>query len=99
MANNDIKAILQAVEALQAEIAELKESLAAVPVGKVTYSLTEMREMGYSERYLQAAYLTPGQDFATKINPAAKNSKIIFNLPKFEAWQKRQIRAQTVGRR
>lgn len=94
MGKDCLSQILQALEALQTDIAELKNSIQPAAATKVNYTLSEMRKKGYPPGYLEAAYLAPGQDFATKLNPAHKNSKIIFNMPKFEAWQKRQIKAQ-----
>lgn len=95
MEKDCLNQILRAIEALQMDVTELKDSVQPSCSGRVSYSLAEMKEKGYSRAYLEAAYLTPGQDFATKLNPVSRNSKIIFNLPKFEAWQKRQIKAQT----
>lgn len=94
MKKDCLSQILQALEALQTDIAELKNSIQPGAVTKVNYTFSEMLKKGYPPGYLETAYLTPGQDFATKLNPAYKNSKIIFNMPKFEAWQKRQIKAQ-----
>lgn len=53
-----------------------------------------MREYGFSEQYLQRAYRSPGQTFATKINPMAKNSPIIFDTDGFERWRQKEIAAQ-----
>lgn len=58
-----------------------------------------MRECGFPERYLERAYRSPGQTFATKSNPNARNSPILFDTDGFERWRQREISAQERAQR
>lgn len=56
--------------------------------------VSELMEMGFSKKYLNSAYRSRGNNFATKLNPAKSNSPIIFDTEGFENWRKKQISAQ-----
>lgn len=61
---------------------------------KAYMRLTELRDqLGIPEGTLLAAYRTPGQTFAGKINPAKRNSPIVFDTACFDQWRKNQIKA------
>ena len=51
----------------------------------------ELKQMGFPEELLDRAYRQKGQAFAQKINPASKNSPIIFNTEEFEKWRLKQL--------
>lgn len=51
----------------------------------------ELKQMGFPEELLDRAYRQKGQTFAQKINPASKNSPIIFNTEAFERWRLKQL--------
>lgn len=59
----------------------------------------ELIRMGFSPEYLRRAYGTPGQRFATKINPLKQNSAILFDTAEFERWRISDIEIQTKGLR
>ena len=65
---------------------------------KTAMRLTELRDLGIPEETLLLAYRCPGQTFAGKINPAKRNSPIVFDTAGFERWRQNQIKA-TRGRR
>lgn len=56
--------------------------------------MSELMEMGFPEECLLRAYRDRNQNFASKINPAKKNSPIIFDTEGLEKWWSRQISAQ-----
>ena len=47
----------------------------------------ELVRMGFSPEYLRRAYGSPGQQFASKINPLKSNSAILFDTEGFERWR------------
>lgn len=55
---------------------------------------TELVKMGFPEEMLDRAYRDPKQRFASKINPAKKNSTIIFDTEALGRWWDRQIAIQ-----
>ena len=54
----------------------------------------ELLKMGFSREFLRRAYGTRGQRFATKINPAKKNSAMLFDTAGLAEWMNRDIAAQ-----
>ena len=54
---------------------------------------------GLSEEYLQAVYRRKDNDFAGKLDPAKKNSKIMFDTEKFDQWRARQIKLEVEAMR
>lgn len=58
-------------------------------------SLEELSKFsGLSKDYLKEVYRRKDNDFAGKLNPAAPNSKIMFDTEKFDEWRTRQIRME-----
>ena len=57
----------------------------------------ELIRMGFSPEYLRRAYGTPGQRFASKINPLKSNSAILFDTEEFEKWRVKDIENQMKG--
>ena len=57
----------------------------------------ELVRMGFSPEYLRRAYGSPGQNFASKINPLKSNSTILFDTEGFERWRVRDIENQMKG--
>lgn len=58
---------------------------------KPVMSRTELEELGIPRGLLELAYADPKQDFAQKVDPTRKHSKILFITEGFETWrQKRQ---------
>lgn len=54
----------------------------------------ELVKMGFPEEMLRRAYGDKNQTFASKINPACKNSAIVFDTHGFGIWWKNQVSAQ-----
>ncbi len=54
---------------------------------KKVMRLTELEKDGFPKEYLMRAYRSKGQTFARKINPAARNSPIIFDTEEFDKWR------------
>ena len=54
---------------------------------------------GLSEEYLQKVYRRKDNDFAGKLDPSKKNSRIVFDTEKFDAWRTRQIKLELEGMR
>lgn len=61
---------------------------------KPVMRLSELVGMGFPEELLMKAYRSQGQNFAGKIDPAKKNSPIIFETAGFEAWRLSRIRME-----
>lgn len=60
--------------------------------------ITELEsQLGFPKEYLMYAYRSRGQNFATKINPTKKNSPIIFDTARFDAWRLKDIKAQVTS--
>ena len=57
---------------------------------KAVMSRSELEEMGIPRGILERAYADPKQDFAQKVNPMLKHSKIMFVTEGFEAWRQKQ---------
>ena len=57
----------------------------------------ELVRMGFSPEYVRRAYGSPGQNFASKINPLKSNSTILFDTEGFERWRVRDIENQMKG--
>lgn len=64
---------------------------------KPVMRITELIEMGFSYPYLRRAYGSPGQRFATKINPLKNNSAFLFDTEEFEKWRVQDIENQMKG--
>lgn len=61
--------------------------------------ISDLEQMGFPKDYLLRAYHSRGQTFATKMNPAKRNSPIIFNTEGFDQWMQQEIKAQQVAER
>lgn len=61
--------------------------------------ISDLEQMGFPKEYLLRAYHSRGQTFATKMNPAKRNSPIIFNVEGFDQWMQQEIKAQQVAER
>ena len=59
----------------------------------------ELVKLGFPKRYLLRAYRSRGQTFATKMNPAKRNSPIIFNTEGLDQWMQQEIKAQQSAER
>lgn len=57
---------------------------------KEVMKTSELVEMGFPEKMLLDAYRIKGQTFAQKVNPAKKNSTIVFYTKQFEKWREEQ---------
>ena len=57
----------------------------------------ELVRIGFSPEYLRRAYGSPGQNFASKINPLKSNSTILFDTEGFERWRVQDIENQMKG--
>ena len=55
---------------------------------------TELMEMGFPETYLNRAYASKGQTFATKMNPLKKKSPVLYDTAGFERWRQEEIKMQ-----
>ena len=53
-----------------------------------------VREMGMSERKLEAIYRTRGQTVAKKLNPGVRNSPIIFDTDRLAEYLDREQQAE-----
>lgn len=56
--------------------------------------MSELAKIGFPVTYLLSAYRTPGQTFASKINPLKENSPIIFDTTGLEVWRQKSIKSQ-----
>lgn len=54
---------------------------------------------GLSEEYLLSVYRRKDNDFAGKLDPAKKNSKIFFDTEKFDQWRAKQIKLEVEAMR
>lgn len=62
--------------------------------------ISDLEQMGFPKEYLLRAYHSRGQTFATKMNPAKRNSPVIFDTEGFDQWMQQEIKAQqAMGRR
>lgn len=64
---------------------------------KQVMKMSELIKMGFPEKFLQLAYLTKGQTFAQKIDPACRNSPIIFETAGFEQWRMRRLKTENMA--
>lgn len=64
---------------------------------KPVMKTAELVRMGFSPEYLRRAYGSPGQQFASKINPLKSNSAILFDTEGFERWRVQDIENQMKG--
>ena len=55
---------------------------------------TELMDMGFPETYLDRAYASEGQTFATKMNPLKPKSPVIYDTKGFEEWRQADIKVQ-----
>lgn len=58
---------------------------------KAVMKKTELEKMGFPEEFLFRAYRVRGQTFAQKLNPAKRNSPILFETAGFEKWRMNQL--------
>lgn len=61
---------------------------------KAIMTTSELKQMGFTRTYLERAYHSKGNTFATKVDPAKEKSPIIFDTTGFEAWRQKEIQAQ-----
>ncbi len=61
--------------------------------------ISDLEQMGFPKEYLLRDYHSRGQTFATKMNPAKRNSPIIFNTEGFDRWMQKEIKAQQAAER
>lgn len=54
---------------------------------------------GLSEEYLLSVYRRKDNDFAGKLDPAKKNSKIFFDTERFDQWRAKQIKLEVEAMR
>lgn len=64
---------------------------------KPIMSRSELIKMGFPREYLDRAYRSKANNFASKMNPTARNSPILFDTELFEVWRQREIKAQKGG--
>lgn len=67
------------------------EEVSNVTYEKKVMRLSELEGYGFPKEYLMRAYRARGQTFAQKINPAARNSPIIFDTEEFDKWRLKNI--------
>lgn len=65
---------------------------------KEIMTIPELKKMGFTRTYLDRAFRSNSNDFATRVTPGKSKSPIMFDTAKFEAWRQREIRAQKGGR-
>ena len=61
---------------------------------KQVMKIKELVAMGFPKEMLMNAYRYPGQRFAQKIDPAKKNSPIVFNTEEFDKWLRRRQKTE-----
>lgn len=61
--------------------------------------ISDLEQMGFPKEYLLRAYHSRGQTFATKMNPAKRNSPVIFDTEGFDQWMQQEIKAQQAAER
>lgn len=61
--------------------------------------ISDLEQMGFPKEYLLRAYHSRGQTFATKMNPAKRNSPVIFDTEGFDQWMQQEIKAQQSAER
>lgn len=61
---------------------------------KPVMKIKELVAMGFPKEMLMNAYRYPGQRFAQKIDPAKKNSPIVFNTEEFDKWLRRRQKTE-----
>ena len=66
---------------------------------KQIMKISELKNMGFPIPLLMEAYRDPKQNFATKIDPAKPNSKIIFDTVGFDKWIAKRIKFASQRRR
>lgn len=49
---------------------------------------------GFSKKYLMKVYHRKDNNFAGKLNPALRNSPIVFDTEKFDQWREKQIKME-----
>lgn len=49
---------------------------------------------GLSKKYLMEVYRRKDNNFAGKLNPALRNSPIVFDTEKFDQWREKQIKME-----
>lgn len=59
--------------------------------------ISELIKMGFTREMLMNAYRVKGQNFAWKMNPGRKTSKIMFDTTEFEKWRMKQLKAENAA--
>lgn len=54
---------------------------------------------GLSEEYLQKVYRSKDNDFAGKLDPSRRNSRIVFDTEKFDQWREKHIKMEVAAMR
>lgn len=61
---------------------------------KKLMTITELKKLGFAERFLREAYRLPGQRFAMKQNMLKVKSPIVFDTDEFEKWRMKNLIAE-----
>ena len=70
---------------------KIRKGCEKVEYPKAVMKKTELEKMGFPEEFLFRAYRVRGQTFAQKLNPAKRNSPIMFDTEGFEKWRMNQL--------
>ena len=66
---------------------------------KKIMSRSELMKMGFTEKYLIRAFVSPGQTFAWQDDPAVQNSKFFYDTEGLEDWRQKDIKLQQKARK
>lgn len=61
---------------------------------KAIMTRPELMKMGFTREYLDRAFRSNGNNFASRISPGKEKSTIFFDTAGFEAWRQKEIKAQ-----
>lgn len=61
---------------------------------KAIMTRPELMKMGFTREYLDRAFRSNGNNFATRTDPRKGKSPILFDTAGFEAWRQKEIKAQ-----
>ena len=56
--------------------------------------IPELMKMGLTREFLNQAIASPGQTFASRVNPKKKKSPYLFDTEGFEKWRLEQIQIE-----